>query len=139
LRLRDTTLTDPPESLLEAMRVFFVGLAARIIGKTGRRSMLIHPATEKLVHQRNAQWATAAKDAWLSALSAPANDPDRKEAIDDFRKAYDELAKTERSLPPFDQIMEKMPRALQNTTVIEFNTRGSPKTPEIADQLVTGM
>src|SRR5680860_263453 len=128
----NTTLTnDPPGSLLEAMRIFFVGLAASIISKNGRRSMLVHPATAKLVHQRNAQWATAAKDAWISILSASPNDPDREDLIDDFKKTYDELAKTERALPPFDQIMEKMPRALRNTTVIEFNTRGSPKTPEI--------
>lgn len=126
-----TPTIDAPDSLLEAMRVFFVGLATSIIAKTGRRSMLVHPATERLVHQRNAQWATAAKDAWISTLSAAPNDPDRKDLVDDFRKAYDELATTEPSLPPFDQIMEKMPRALRNTTVIEFNTRGSPKTPEI--------
>ena len=35
------------------------------------------------------------------------------------------------TLPPFDLVVEKLPRALRNTTVIEFNTRGSPKTPEI--------
>jgi hypothetical protein len=113
------------------MRVFFVGLAASIIGKTGRRSMLIHPAVARLVHQGSAQWASAAKDAWIGALGAPPSDPDRKDAIAEFKKAYDELVKTERALPAFDAIVEKLPRALRNTTVIEFNTRGSPKTPEI--------
>lgn len=122
---------DPPDSFLKAMRVFFVGLATSIIGKTGRRSMLVHPARERVVHQGSVQWATAAKDAWISALNAPASDPDRKDVIADFRKAYDDLKKTESSPPDFAQIVEKLPLALRNTTVIEFNTRGSPKTPEI--------
>jgi hypothetical protein len=74
---------------------------------------------------------TAAKDNWNDALRAKATDPDRKDAIAEFKAAYDELAKTEQNLPPFDEIIEKLPRALRNTIVIEFNTRGSPKTPEI--------
>jgi hypothetical protein len=122
---------DPPDSFLLALRVFFVGLTASIIGNTGRRSMLIHPARERLVHKESADWATAAKDEWDSALKASVKDPDRKEVIADFKRAYDELARTESSLPAFDQIVEKLPRALRNTTVIEFNTRGSPKTPAI--------
>ena len=122
---------DPPETFLKAMRVFFVGLAASIIGKTGRRSMLVHPARERAVHQQTVRWVTAAKDAWVNALSASITDPDRKDVIDDFKEAYEEIKKTEPGLPSFDAIVEKLPRALRNTTVIEFNTRGSPKTPEI--------
>ncbi|MBW5435303.1 hypothetical protein FXB41_11075 [Bradyrhizobium canariense] len=123
---------DPPDSLLTALRLFFVGLAASIIIHSGRRrSMLIHPARERLVHQSSAQWASAAKDSWIGALTAPSNDPDRREAITDFRDAYNELLTTEPNLPAFDAVIEKLPRALRNTTVIEFNTRGSPKTPEI--------
>jgi Z1 domain len=122
---------DPPDSLLKALRIFFVGLAASIISKSGRRSMLIHPARERRVHQASVQWATAAKDTWIGVLTAPVNDPDRQEVVQDFRDAYDELLITEPNLPTFDSIIEKLPRALRNTTVIEFNTRGSPKTPEI--------
>jgi hypothetical protein len=128
---RNVFPTDPPDSLLDAMRVFFVGLAASTISGTGRRSMLVHPSWERAVHQVSVQWTTAAKDQWSSALGASKGDPDRNEVIADFKKAYDELAKTEIGLPNFDGIVEKLPRALRNTTVIEFNTRGRPKTPEI--------
>lgn len=65
---------DPPNSLLEALRLFFVGLAISTINGTGRRSMLIHPARERLVHQENAQWATAAKEEWESALKIVSHD-----------------------------------------------------------------
>ncbi|KAF0232032.1 MAG: hypothetical protein FD175_227 [Beijerinckiaceae bacterium] len=122
---------DPPPSLLNALRLFFVGLAASIVNGGGRRSMLIHPARERVVHQESAKWASAAKDEWNACLSAKETDQDRKDAVADFKMAYDELSKTEASLPSFNVVMEKLPRALRNTTVIEFNTRGSPKTPEI--------
>lgn len=114
---------DPPGSLLDALRLFFVGLAASIINGGGRRSMLIHPARERVVHQEGARWATAAKDEWNSCLSAGASDPDRIDVVADFKRAYDELAKTESKLPAFHLIVDKLPRALRNTTVIEFNTR----------------
>jgi hypothetical protein len=123
--------TDPPGSLLEAMRVFFVGLAASLISRAGRRSMLIHPARERAAHQVAAAWASAAKDEWANALGAGERDPDRREVVEDFRKAYEELQRTEDNLPSFDEIIQKLPRALRYTTVIEFNTRGRPKTPEI--------
>jgi hypothetical protein len=93
--------------------------------------MLIHPAKEKIVHHTYERWASATKDGWLSALTAKAHDPDRIEVAREFRGAYNEIARTDNRLPPFDQILDKLPRALRNTTVIEFNTRGSPKTPEI--------
>src|SRR5690606_16318372 len=120
---------DPPESFLQALRIFFVGLSASIIGRGGRRSMLIHPARERLVHKESVDWAAAAKDEWLGALTGSPEDKD--DIVPDFVAAYDDLLKTEPDLPPFDAIIEKLPRALRNTTVIEFNTRGSPKTPEI--------
>ncbi|MCP3475055.1 Z1 domain-containing protein [Bradyrhizobium sp. CCGUVB1N3] len=123
--------TEPPPSLLDAMRVYFVGLAASLISKSGRRSMLIHPARERAAHQAAAGWASAAKDEWANALSAGESDLDRIEVIRDFREAYAELQVTESGLPSFDEIIQKLPRALRNTTVIEFNTRGRPKTPEI--------
>jgi hypothetical protein len=122
---------DPPASLLEALRLFFVGLSASIINGGGRRSMLVHPARERVVHQESARWTSAAKDAWIGCLALKGTDPDRIDAIADFKRAYDNLARTETNLPEFQLIVDKLPRALRNTTVIEFNTRGSPKTPEI--------
>ena len=122
---------DPPPSLLEAMRVYFVGLAVSLTAKAPRRSMLVHPGFQQVMHQVAANWTTAAIAEWTNVLRANDTDPDKRELIQDFRKAYDELAITERALPPFDEVMQKLPRALRNTTVIEFNTRGGTKTPEI--------
>jgi hypothetical protein len=122
---------DPPESLLEAMRIYFVGLAASRINKLGRRSMLIHPGVQQVMHQVAARWATAATNEWRQALDADESDPDRQDVVEEFREAYNELLKTDTRLPNLEEIVRRLPRALRNTTVIEFNTRGGTKTPEI--------
>ena len=122
---------DPPDSLLEAMRVYFVGLAVSLIAKAPRRSMLIHPGFQQVMHQVTANWAIAAIAEWGNVLRAKDSDPDKQELIQAFRKAYDELTITDKELPPFEDVIQKLPRALRNTTVIEFNTRGGTKTPEI--------
>ena len=40
----------PPDSLLEAMRIFFLGVSAGIIldRSEGNRSMMVHPSREQL-------------------------------------------------------------------------------------------
>jgi hypothetical protein len=128
---RNALPLEPPTSLLQALKAFYVGLAVSKIDGRGRLSMLIHPARETVVHQAYARWASATKDAWEATLKQASTDPDRKELIEQFRIAYNNIATTETSLPTFDQVVEKLAYALRNTAVIEFNTRGTPKTPEI--------
>jgi hypothetical protein len=122
---------DPPPSLLEAMRDFFIGLSASLITTRTRRSMLIHPSRVRAVHHGSVQWATAVKDEWLRTLGLSAGDPDRAALIVELRSAYDGLARTELAIPSFDEILGKLPRALRNTIVIEFNTNGRPRAPDI--------
>lgn len=118
---------DPPESFLSAMKVFFVGLAASKV----RRSMLVHPSRLTVDHRVVIRWVSAAINDWLRALALPAQNADRRELINDFNDAYQELARTAADLPAFDQIVTKLPSALRNTTPIEFNANGRPRTPEI--------
>jgi hypothetical protein len=49
----------------------------------------------------------------------------------DLKTAYDDIATTYDGIPSFDDIIGKFQRAIRNTTIIEFNTNGRPKTPEI--------
>jgi hypothetical protein len=118
---------DPPASMLEAMRLFFVGLAT----SRTRRSMLIHPSRLRADHREVVQWVTEAKDEWHRLLQIPSSDPDRMALVDEFREAYDDLATTMADLPAFTEILARLPRALRNTTPIEFNTNGRPKAPDI--------
>jgi hypothetical protein len=122
---------DPPDSMLEAARVFFVGLAASLIRDRRRRSMLIHPSRLRADHRQVVQWVSEAKTTWITALRLPEADPDRIGLVEDFRAAYDHLATTDANLPSFVEVLAKLPRALRQTTIIEFNTNGRPRTPEI--------
>lgn len=129
---------DPPASLLEAMRVFFVGLSASLLTTKARRSMLIHPSRIRAVHRVSVRWATAVKEEWLRTLGLAPSDPDRRTLVAEFKSAYDELLSTAPDLPAFDEIIGKLPRALRRTIVIEFNTNGRPKTPEITWRIAEG-
>jgi len=122
---------DPPESMLEAARVFFIGLAASLIRDRRRRSMLIHPSRLRADHRQVVQWVAAAKSTWLTVLRLPEAAPDRTDLVVEFRAAYDHLATTDANLPAFEDVLAKLPRALRQTTIIEFNTNGRPRTPEI--------
>jgi hypothetical protein len=70
----------PPQSLTEALQIFFVGVAARYVegAPTGNRSMLIHPHQRQQMHATYLRWAEAAQANWVRALSST-NDPDRAE------------------------------------------------------------
>lgn len=110
---------------------YFVGLAASLIRDRRRRSMLIHPSRLRADYRQVVQWVSAAKATWLDALRQPEADPDRIELVEDFRAAYDHLVTTDAELPSFEDVVTKLPRALRQTTIIEFNTNGRPRTPEI--------
>ncbi|MER9852584.1 MULTISPECIES: Z1 domain-containing protein [unclassified Mesorhizobium] len=133
---------DPPDSLLDAMRVFFVGLAYTLVmrqpGQTARRSMLIHPSRLRGDHRVICDWARHTTDAWLSTLKLEDKDPDKIALLEDFEKAYLDLKRTERRMPPFTEVAQKLPRALRRTQTIEFNTNGRPTTPEIVWQDMDG-
>ena len=59
---RDNPMREPPESLLDAIRVFFVGVAAGIVhgpssqGSAQNRSMLVHPSMLTAQHAAFSQW-----------------------------------------------------------------------------------
>lgn len=122
---------DPPQSMLEAVQVFFVGLATSLTQKPKLRSMLIHPSRLRADHRQVVEWVGAAKTNWESTLKLPQTDPDRVDLVAEFQAAYDHLLTTTPDLPPLEEVLAKLPRALRNTTIIEFNTNGRPKTPEI--------
>lgn len=136
---------DPPDSLLRAMRIFFVGLAYSLWKRAHdqnpdqvRRSMLIHPSRSQNDHRTIVRWSTHVLENWRQLSNLAEGDPDRVEFEDDLRTAYEDLKRTERGMPAFEEVMSKMPRALRRTQVIEFNTNGRPTTPDIAWKVADG-
>lgn len=120
---RGNVLRGPPESLLEAMRIFFLGVAAGIVqdGGRGNRSMLVHPSQETLRHAEYFRWVRDAKTHWQEVLGLPETDQDRQDVIAAFRTAYDDLAATEPDIPPFEALIARLPHALRRTREEEVN------------------
>ena len=130
----NNALTGPPNSLRDAIRIFLVGVAAGIIqGEINRnqnRSMLVHPSREVARHQEYKIWIDHIFDEWQRLLGS-INDPDHADLLDDFSKAHAELSTTVKDIPPFDEIVTRLPSAFRQTRIKEVNTRQKGETPKI--------
>lgn len=126
-------ITEPPESLLAALRVFMLGVTAglRTGGNTGNRSMMVHPSHRTAQHREYYTWVRDVFDEWKRILNLPDADPDRQQLIEDFSAAYADLAETAGGvLPPFDELVPSLRLAFRNTRVLEVNAAGG-HTPEV--------
>ena len=129
----------PPDTLHEAMRLFYVGVAVQAFHRgqgesTERyRSMLVHPSMRQLDHLRCKRWVEDAKASWTELLEPGHHSPDRDELVHGFRSAYDELAATTEShlqgndthetLPAFEDVLEYLRQAMLSTPTWEVNSR----------------
>ena len=135
----DDYISGPPASLLEALRIFYVGVAAqayrRGVGERTQeyRSMLVHPSMYRIDHARCKQWIDAATSSWVELLEGVREEHDRNELVDDFRAAYRELSQTttvlressehHEELPAFEDILAYLPDSMRNTRTWEVNSR----------------
>jgi hypothetical protein len=126
-------LTTPPETLIDAMRLYFVGVAIGLIaGQPDRNcSMMVHPSQKTDPHQQFHTWVTTVRDNWRQILDLPDNDPDKVELLQDFRRAYDDIRATLVPCPEFEQVSQRLRQAVSSTFIREVNTRGRRKTPKI--------
>lgn len=130
----DNAVIEPPPSLLDALRVFLVGVAAGIIQGVSasnlNRSMLVHPSQRTARHSEYREWIGNIFDEWQRVLELPSNDPDRRDLVAEFREAYDDVQSTAPDLSAFEQIERSLPRAFRRTSIEEVNaSRG--KTPSV--------
>jgi hypothetical protein len=118
----------PPDSLLRAMQIFFVGVAAgRLIPTPQHRSMLIHPSKATATHQQYYDWTNRLKRHWYNLLMTAGSD--RDDLLDEFRGAHIDLARTCDELPPFDEIQTKLPVAINPTAVTLVNSVDGHEVP----------
>jgi hypothetical protein len=129
---RGTAPIAPPESLLTAMKLFFLGVAAGLVtsGGIGNRSMLVHPSQETLRHNVFFRWVRDAKTHWQTALALPEDHPDRRDVVAEFETAYTDLAATVADLPPFQALLARLLHAMRQTREEEVNARAG-QTPLI--------
>ena len=113
----------PPESLIGALTVFFVGCAvAEVRGKPQLRSMLVHPSPRTADHTRYLGWISEVIRRWSTTLRSK-NEEDKADALDEFRGGYAELGKTDGSLPPFEELVQPLLVSLSRVSVKEVNSQ----------------
>lgn len=130
-------LNEPPESLLEALRYFYLGVAAGSAQGSNRlsnqrnRSMLVHPSRLQGDHTTFHGWVIAIKESWRRLLTSSINDPEKDELISAFRNTYHDLSLTVPDLPPFERLSNfNLVHAIQYTRIVEVNSRQGA-TPQI--------
>ena len=130
--MRNHLPKEPPESLIEALRVFMVGVAVGVHRDSilDNRSMLVHPSRLVAHHRRYSYWIRNMLSDWKRVLALCDDDPDKLELIQEFSYAYDDLAASVGHLPPFSELTRSLPGALLNTQVLPVNaSEGS--TPQV--------
>jgi hypothetical protein len=119
-------LHEPPDSLLEAMRIFFLGVASGLIRRDARnRSMMVHPSQSTGGHQQYFNWVQAIRAAWMRILDptvTPHDDPDRIDLLASFRDAYDDLRHTTPDLEEFDELAARLLHAMRRTQLRLINS-----------------
>ena len=129
---RGQQFTAPPASLLLAMRLFFLGVAAGYsIGETDgkNRSMMVHPSERTTLHSQYLNWVRQVREEWLRVIALDANDPDRTDLLSDFLVAYTDLATTVSNLPAFDDLVQSLRTTMRRTVVQLVNSTPEGKRP----------
>ena len=124
---KDQQLDAPPESLLEAMRVFFLGVCAGTIldEGDGNRSMMVHPSHKTIGHKQYLNWIKRIMNNWSLVLKE--NGIDRAELLEGFRNSYEHLQSTVSDLPSFEELTEVLPFVLNDTELHEVNSTSKMK------------
>lgn len=131
----DSPLTEPPASLLQALRVFIVGVAVGVINGINEnnlyRSMLVHPARETTTHMEYRVWIGRIFEEWKTLCKLPDNDSDKSDFLREFQDAYNDLEETNPNFPSFLDVINILPRALRKTAIEEVNASAGSRTPSI--------
>ena len=124
----DNPLAQPPSSLAEAMRIFFLGVAEHFItdSSEANRSMMVHPSQLTGFHQVYYTWVNRLKDTWESLLQKPEANLDRQRVVTAFQEAHAQLLAVNPSIAPFEEHLRMLPHAISSTQVRQLNAaRGS--------------
>lgn len=128
----DHPLDAPPESLLEAMRIFFLGVSAGIIvdKSSGNRSMMVHPSRKTVGHLQYYRWIESVKKNWEEILTLGEEETDYQDLLEEFSASYQDLLRTVPELPSFNEMSNRLLHAVRRTQLYEVNAT-SGKTPNV--------
>ena len=120
---RNQILNAPPDSLCQAMRLFFLGVAVHIATSDSElnRSMMVHPSRLTIGHHQYYTWVSDVHDEWKRILALPEGETDRADLLNLFRGDYNDLQRTKPDIPAFEHLATYLPLALRRTNVREIN------------------
>lgn len=128
----DNPVSDIPDSLAEAMRIFFLGVSEGHFkmkngiteGVTRNRTMMVHPSRLVDDHGTYHNWVNNAKGQWAKILiERDDNDTSKIQLIDEFRKAYTDLNSNINDLPSFEELLQDLGHYIRGTAVEELNSK----------------
>lgn len=122
---RRNPVVEPPDSLIDALRLFFIGVAAGFaLAQTIRnnRTMLIHPSRETDPHLDYAGWTRALVQGWKDVLALSESDHDKTELLEEFHVAYEDIQRTVGDeMPSWDLLKTKLSTAVRRTRIEVVN------------------
>jgi len=130
-------LDEPPESLIYALKLFFLGVAIGRVRKDSRnRTMMIHPSRLQFDQSFYFAWVQSINQRFVLTLQQDDDDIDKQELIEEFRIAYQDLLQTESNLPTFEEVIgrkfitDRLEHSINSTIPELVNSQGG-STPSI--------
>ena len=119
-------LTDCPQSLIEALQLFLMGVAitVKIQCKENFLSMMIHAASEQDASRKFHNWIKKLIDSWAERLNLPETDPSKVELVSEFKQNYIEAIRRIENPPSFDLVINEVLQAILDTNM-ELVIKGS--------------
>src|SRR5882724_506903 len=123
---------EPPESLLQALRLFYLGVAAgEILKEQHNRTMLIHPSRLQEGQETYYYWVINITGYWKRVLTGK-HDDEKEDLLADFRADYQNLKQTAGDrLPPVETLTGADLIHVIDYTPIKLVNASKGKTPEI--------
>ena len=124
----DNVFEEAPETLKEAMRVFFLSVTSgRLLGaKKGNpknRSMMVHPSRLVEEHDTYYDWVMHIKSLWEKVLlERDDNDETKQQIISEFKEAYKDLKANAPEIQSFEELMATLGHNISNTAVEQLNS-----------------
>lgn len=122
---RRNPVVEPPDSLIKALLLYFIGVAAGFaLSQTVRnnRTMLVHPSRETVPHLDYAGWTRALIQGWKDILALSDSDPDKMELLDEFHRAYEEIKHTVGAeMPAWELLKPKLYTSVRRTRIEVVN------------------
>ncbi len=128
----DNLITEIPDSLAEAMRIFFLGVSAGwhklkngiTKGVSRNRTMMVHPSRLVDDHGIYHNWVNNTKGQWAKILiERDDSDISKIQLIEEFKNAYLDLKANINDLPLFEELLLDLGHYIRGTAVEELNSK----------------